>query len=302
MEDEIQSFLDKYGLKGKVIPAGRLKDLEEDLSALLAESLIDSKVRETYLGNFSFSRPDGLQSFESLVILSKARPIHRLGLVYKGKDISVLLPPTYVDYQKLNREVFRLFKDWARVRGHCVSVARIPLKLLSVRSGLAKYGRNNITYIGDWGSFHQLFGFHSSIKTDADPWQEIEALDACRTCTLCLKNCPTGAIRKDRFLLDAARCLTLLNESGEEIPPWVHPRAHNSLIGCMRCQDVCPYDSKVKDWIEDIGKLDQEETGRLLDYDIDRDRDSAITERVKKMGIHEFFLDLVPRNLRLLLR
>jgi epoxyqueuosine reductase len=301
MINNLQAFLDKYDLKGRTIPAARLKDLERDYNEISDKGLIDSKLEELYLRNFSFSKPEGLEDFNSLVILSMARPIHRLGINYKGKKIKVLLPPTYINYQKINQKIFKLFRDWMNSAGYRVFTARLPLKLLSVRSGLAKYGKNNISYIGKWGSFHQLFGFFTDIKADTDPWQDMEALDACKTCTLCIRNCPTGAIKKDRFLLDAARCLTFLNESEEDIPPWVDPQVHNSLIGCMRCQDVCPYDRKLIKWIEDIGELDGKETEMLLDYDEEKDKDSPLIGKYKELGIHEF-LDLVPRNLRLLLK
>jgi hypothetical protein len=41
------------------------------------------------------------------------------------------------------------FKDLMKLGGHQVFVARFSLKLFSVRSKLAKYGKNNIFYISD---------------------------------------------------------------------------------------------------------------------------------------------------------
>ncbi len=283
------------------MPAARLKDLENDFKTTAEEAELDKRIMDTYLKNFSFSKPEGMESPGSIVVIAMARPAHRLVLVYRGKIIQVLIPPTYVDYQKVNSRVFNLFKKFIGKKGGNAYMARLPLKLLSSRTGLASYGKNNISYIGKWGSFHQLFAFYTDLETEHDPWQELKVLDACSTCDLCRKSCPTGAIRRDSFLLDAAKCLAFLNESEGRMPSWVDPYAHNSLIGCMRCQEVCPYNNKVKDWIEDIGELDEDQTRMLLDFDSRHGRDPHMIKRIKELGIYGFFNGIIPRNLQLLL-
>jgi epoxyqueuosine reductase len=301
MDDHIDQFLDKNGYNARLVPAQRLKDLENDFRKVVEKGSFDQRVMDVYLRNLSFDKPEGMKKFRSIIIMSKSRPAHRLGLSYRGRKLKVLIPPTYVNYQRLNGRVFSLFRDWLGSNGGIASVARLPLKLLSARSGLARYGKNNISYIGKWGSYHQLFAFYTDLEPESDPWQEIKSLGACASCDLCRKYCPTGAIRKDRFLLDTGKCLTLLNESEEDMPSWVSPDAHNSLIGCIRCQEICPYNSKVKEWVEDIGELDEEETEMLLSFDINKDKDKHIIKRTKELGIYEFFAELIPRNLQLLL-
>jgi epoxyqueuosine reductase len=301
MEDKINQFLDKHSFKAKLVPVERLRDLEKDFNEVVKKGSFDKMVMNVYLRNFSFEEPESMDKCRSIIIISKARPAHRLKLNYKGRKLKAVIPPTYVNYQKVNGRVFNLFRDWLGSTGGSAYVARLPLKLLSVRSGLARYGKNNISYIGKWGSYHQLFAFFTDLEPEGDPWQEIKSLDACSTCDLCRRNCPTGAIHKKRFLLDTEKCLTLLNESEKEMPIWVSPDSHNSLIGCMKCQEICPYNNKVKEWIEDIGELDEEETGMLLSFTGDKDKSEHIIKRTKELGIYEFFADLIPRNLQLLL-
>jgi len=129
----------------------------------------------------------------------------------------------------------------------------------------------------------------------------MSVLDACKSCTLCTKACPTGAISKDRFNIDTSRCLTFLNESKGDIPDWVKPGSHNSLVGCMRCQLVCPYNKKVKDWIVDIGKLNREDIVQLEENGKGTKRDPKLVNKLKSMGLYEW-LEGVPilRNLKLL--
>ena len=77
-------------------------------------------------------------------------------------------------------------------------------------------------------------------------------MELCRNCRLCQQACPTGAISDARFLIDAGRCLTYFNEREEEFPDWVKPEWHNAVIGCMRCQEICPLNRKLLNTARDF--------------------------------------------------
>ena len=301
MEDLLKSFISKYDFKAGVLPVKRLTNLENDFKECLQKGFIDDKVYRSYLEGFSFNVPHDFKEAKSIIILGMARPQHRLNIDLGNRTIDAIIPPTYIDYRKIYRDIFKLLKEWLAADGYRLSRALLPLKLIAARSGLAEYGKNNITYIGEWGSFHQLLGFYTDWETGNDLWQEMKTLKACKSCTLCRETCPTGAIMKDRFDLDASRCLTFLNESKGDIPDWVKPGSHNSLVGCMRCQLVCPYNKKVKDWIVDIGKLSQEDLALLEESSKGKKKDLKLVNKLKSMGLYEW-MDGVPilRNLRLL--
>ena len=301
MEDLLKSFIKKYDFKAKVLPVEKLSGLENDFKESLKKGLIGDKLNKEYLDGFSFNLPDDFNEVKSIIILGMARPQHRLNIDLGSRSIDAIIPPTYIDYRKIYRDMFKLLKKQLAAGGYRISRALLPLKLTAARSGMVKYGKNNITYIGKWGSFHQLAGFYTDLGVNEDPWQEMSILDACKTCTLCTRACPTGAILKDRFNLDTSRCLTFLNESKDDIPGWVKPEAHNSLIGCMRCQLVCPYNKKVKDWVVDIGKLSQEDIKLLDESSKGGKRDPKLVNKLSSMGLYEWF-DNTPilRNLKLL--
>lgn len=301
MKKILESFFKKYDFKARIVPIGRLKDLAKDYNTVMDKGLIDKKVYKSYLEWFEFEEPEEM-SENSIIILATRRPMHRLWLNHKKKSIGIIIPPTYINYRKTNREIFKLLKKLLNSKGCNISTARLPLKLLAARSGLAKYGRNNIAYIKKWGSFHQLAGFYADCRADSDPWQDMKSLDACRTCTLCMENCPTGAIRNDRFILDAGKCLTFFNESKDSIPEWVLPESHNSLIGCMECQLICPYNKSVRGEIEDIGEFDSEETEMLLKGLKRKNKDKRFMKKLKDSGIMDEYMDVLPRNLDLLVR
>jgi len=71
-----------------------------------------------------------------------------------GKRQSFTLPPTYTAYDEKRLHVERLVAEAVGAQGYRIATPSLPLKLLAVRSGLARYGRNNITYVTGMGSFH----------------------------------------------------------------------------------------------------------------------------------------------------
>ena len=117
-----------------------------------------------------------------------------------------------------------------------------PVAATSTPGGLGQYGRNNICYVPGMGSFHRLWAFYSDLVWQEDNWQEAQMMASCQNCSVCLRNCPTGAITSERFLLHAERCITFHNEQPGDVPfpTWMDPCWHNCLIGCSYCQNVCP--------------------------------------------------------------
>ena len=62
----------------------------------------------------------------------------------------------------------------------------------------------------------------------------------CADCDLCLRACPTNAIREDG--MDARRCVSYLTIERKEPMPEEHAgKPYIGLYGCDNCQRVCPY-------------------------------------------------------------
>jgi epoxyqueuosine reductase len=87
----------------------------------------------------------------------------------------------------------------------------------------------------------------------------------CQSCSVCRRRCPTGAIRTEEFVIDAGRCVTLYNEIDCEFPQWMPATAHNALIGCMRCQELCPMNIDVVSLSGTMEDITEEETTRILE-------------------------------------
>jgi epoxyqueuosine reductase len=161
-------------------------------------------------------------------------------------------------------------------------------------------GKNNITYVKRSGSFYRPVVFISDVPCEADSWGEPAVLGHCENCSACMKACPTDAIGSDRFLLHAERCLTYLNERPKDFPEWLSPSWHNSLVGCMICQKVCPANKAIVKWIEDSATFDREETALILDGVPDDRLPRETLDKLKNLEMMEYY-DVLGRNLRILM-
>lgn len=183
---------------------------------------------------------------------------------WKDERFTVDIPPTYVDFFGRMQRVQDTLTSLLLKAGYRGAKPKLPLKTLAVESSLARYGRNNICFVPEMGSHLQLVGLYTDSPCLDDSWGQAEMLERCNTCDACLQNCPTGAILSSRFLLQADRCLTYFNENDVALPNWIDPAWHNSLIGCMACQSVCPENRTVRKRVEEKGEFDEEETALLL--------------------------------------
>ena len=130
------------------------------------------------------------------------------------------------------------------------------------------------------------------------PWGEPEQLERCERCSACLRACPGGAIRADRFLLQTDRCLTTVNESEEPFPDWVDPAWHHAAVGCLRCQQSCPENAAVELRIAGAEVFDEAETAAILTGA--GDHGPAVREKLARCGL-DYSPSLIARNLRALL-
>lgn len=126
-------------------------------------------------------------------------------------------------------------------------------------------------------------------------------MDLCDSCEECLRNCPTGAITGSRFLLRAETCLTYHNESKDDFPEWINPDWHHCLIGCMRCQSVCPMNADVDGKYEDRLSFTEEETALLIGDEPLEKLPAETTAKLSSLGLTEE-QPILRRNLRMLLR
>jgi epoxyqueuosine reductase len=238
----------------------------------------------------------------SLIVVAVPQPQFRIIFTWKGKRVPVIVPPTYLYSRETDKQVEDLLAEILVPAGHHVARATVPKKLLAVRSGLGEYGKNNISYVRGMGSFHRLVAFYSDFPCQEDNWRESQMMESCQNCYACLRNCPTDAITSERFLLHAERCITFHNERPGDVPfpAWLDPSWHNCLVGCLRCQSICPENKDFLPWVEEREGLSQDEI-TLLREGVPLDQLPAATvTKLEQLDLVED-VGILPRNLSVFL-
>jgi epoxyqueuosine reductase len=295
---EILRGLEDAGFRGRIIPAERIADIGADILSLKEKGLLDQEFYDIYMSKFRYGLGDSFPTAKSLIIVAVPTTGISLTFCHEGKEHHFLVPPTYANALEIDKNV-RSVLERVLTDGKVLK-ALLPLKTIATRTGLARYGKNNITYSKEFGSYHRLTGFFTETDLETDHWQEREVMEQCTDCELCLRACPTGAISKDRFLLRAERCLTFHNEMPSEraFPSSIKPTSHNSLVGCMRCQDVCPINKDVATPAVEGDVYSESETEYLLKGDYQNEDAEEVMEKLDRSGLE---LTIFPRNLLALL-
>ena len=110
------------------------------------------------------------------------------------------------------------------------------------RAGIGWIGKNTNLISVKYGSFV----FIGSLVVDIELEYDKPIPDHCGGCRKCIDACPTGALIADK-VLDSNKCISYLTiENRNEIPPQYKNRFRDRIFGCDICQDVCPWNRKVK--------------------------------------------------------
>ena len=286
------------GYKGKIVSAKNIPELQQAIPKFNQQKLLDPEFYEEYKSYFEFKPDVEFSEIKSLFIISVPVPQFEAIFHWNNKEISLIIPPTYLYGLKITNQIIELISEILEPTEYKVAYARLPQKTLAVRCGLAEYGRNNITYVPGMGSFHRLTTLYSDFPTNEDNWHELQMMDLCKECSACTRRCPTGAIPTDRFLLRAERCITFHNEHPGEIPfpEWIDPKGHNCLVGCLHCQKVCPANKKVINWTEPGPEFSEEETIFILNGKNYDDLPKVTKEKIEKFDLVNYY-EVLPRNL-----
>lgn len=292
----------------KSVSVEHLDELQEDFDRVNRKGVLSNhNTYRNYLSNKKFAIPEDLPDAKSLIVLATATRMMKANFHLNGNVYDIMVPPPYYDdgltYEDLEDLVLNII---IKKPGYKIIKARnlLHLKLLAVRSGLGTYGRNNICYIEGMGSFFTLHAYYTNYKMESDAWHELKMMDHCESCTYCINNCPTNAIRGEPFVIDAGKCLPLYNEIDGEFPKWMDNNIHHALMGCMKCQYYCPGNKeeiKKEGLFEDVS---EKETKMLLNGESSDNLISSLSSKIKMFDSSDGmkFLPRLKRNLELLIR
>lgn len=209
--------------KYRTFSVDHIAEVKEWFDKLKNESKIsDNKTFRSYIDGFVFNPETIMPGAKSVIIISLPQTVLSLLINYKNKQYEILIPSGYSDDGiKMADVKDQIMKDIVKDPSKkLVERVRLPLKTISVKSGLAEYGKNNITYVDGYGSYHQLIGFYTDQVLE-DNWGQLKLLRDCKGCSICINNCPTKCFRDDNFVIDIGKCIPLYNELPDPIPSWM---------------------------------------------------------------------------------
>jgi len=296
---QICSGLERKGCRGRIVSIQHITDLKKEIDLSHNHGVFDELFYRECLSGFQFNFSEAFPNARSIIITSAPQPQQKVRFQFEGRTYAFTVPPTYSYWT--DQLVEKVIMDVLGPMKCHTYKARLPAKLLAVRSGLAKYGKNNIAYIEGLGTFHRLKVFLSDLPVVEDSWAEPEMMEQCGKCSACIKKCPTNAILSDRFLIRAERCLTFHNERPAEFPDWIDPAWHNCLIGCMVCQLVCPANRGLTNQFGEGESFTDKETA-LVSRGVSVDQLPRLTaDKLQRLGLLGD-VALITRNLNVLLR
>jgi len=271
--------------------SGNISDNETFLS------YIDGKVNEI---------PGTFLDAKYLIAMAVFTPIARATFEYNGTNQNLIIPHQYYESGVTRAQLEATIRKRITKDENCrIEMAHrdVFLKQVAVRSGLGKYGRNNLCYVNEMGSLITLHAFWTDFEFDRDDWTEVQMMDECKTCKICLNNCPTKAIRQENFVIDAGRCVSLYNEVAGEFPDWIPKSAHNALMGCMRCQEKCPANRNALLDIIELQTVVQDETLAILKGDFNVGISESLSAKLRGFtpATSDEYFPIFTRNLSVLL-
>lgn len=295
----LNAEVEGLGYRVKTFKTEHLREISNEIKGLAEKGLLDRDFYEENLTSFNYDYENVLKDAKSVIVIAAPQCKSIAEFEHEGKTLQAVLPPTYI-YPEIISKVAGILDKALVKNGYSLAKPKLPLKLLAVRSGLGMYGRNNICYVPGLGSFIRLSAHITDYEFEEDSWGAAKVMESCSTCTLCADYCPTGAIKNERFLIQAHNCITNFNEYEAPIPDWVSPKWHDSLVGCMKCQAVCPHNKKLVGLVDERICFSEEETAMLLGGSSFGSLPAETRDKISHMGMEDYY-EVLPRNIRLLI-
>lgn len=297
--DEINNLTLAKNWEIKILPIEYINNLKNSIEETFKK--IKDKNFVDFISNcFNFKIEDIIKSIRSIIIIAIPSPKTVINIKWDNIEKKIIIPPTYSKMNSVIDEAESLLSNILNKENYFIKRVKIPEKLIAVHSGLGQYGKNNICYIKGMGSFFRLVSFISNIEAIDFTWEGINIMEPCNKCNICLERCPTGAIKEDSILIDAHKCLTYFNESPGIFPVWIDDTAHNSLVGCLLCQDKCPQNKKFINNFCEYDSLNENELPEILNIKKFEKLDLALQSKLKNLGMDTYYY-VLSRNLKVLL-
>ena len=243
IHDLLTRWAGSRGYRLGMSDVGMVEAVRRELASRRDSGEIPASFFQDQLTGFAYQERCALENPRSVVIVAVPRPAHILEFSFGGKTIETVLPPTYVQYRSTFKMTCEDLRNELMATGHKVEILNAPLKALAERLGVIAYGRNNIGYIEGLGSWFQLVGLVSDIPAPPRPAVVpppklfSPSVENASPASPGARAAPSAAAGSSSVPRSATRSFS---ESIRPIPEHVRPPSPNCLVGCLKCQEICP--------------------------------------------------------------
>jgi epoxyqueuosine reductase len=293
----LDTALTQAGYRYRFAPVSIVERLEATLQDLVGQGLLAESFYAEYAESLRFVASPEVPDARTLMVVAYASPTVKVRFELDTGPLEAVIPPTYISSDRHER-CLETLRSVLAPAGYSVAGARLPKKLLAVRSGLAQYGRNNLAYVKGLGSKVRLEVFCTDADLQAEEYKNkgSDLMSSCPPCRNCHHHCPTGCIPHAGTVIDATRCLTQLNESPGEWPEWLDAGVHHCLVGCLRCQDLCPANRYYPKKQALVAEFDRQETEIILENLPPEQLPDALRAKLAGLDLEEYS-PVLGRNL-----
>lgn len=234
---------------------------------------------------------------KSVFIIAAPSPVY---IFRVGGELDLKIPPIYGNRDEIVQNIKRITQEVFTGCGYHTYPVLLPKKLFAAHCGLAEYGNNGITYIKEYGSYFRYTMFASDYPwINTSPWGPIKIMKSCERCGKCVQVCPGKAITKGSPWINTHLCITAINEQEGEFPLWIKASDHNCLVGCFKCQEVCPQNHKKGQ--EVILSLTRDFLNQLQSVSTYKNLNQETKDILEKYCIQRYF-KVLKRNLEVLMK
>ncbi|MCL2774872.1 MAG: 4Fe-4S binding protein [Oscillospiraceae bacterium] len=291
----IKEEVESHGIKMSIVPVGVLNDIKEDILNFKEKEHLNGFQKWITNEAYVLELPDPEPDFTAKSIVITATPFRMIKAFFKHKN-----KQAYHIFEFAKDGTQEFITDIFTSHGYKLqNIPWFPRKRLAVRSGLTEYGRNNITYADGMGSYFGIETYKSDMPCGEYTWREVKNMTVCDNCGICIDNCPTGSIRRDRFLIDNEICLSHIFEMGQPLPDGLPKLNHHRLGGCYCCQDMCPKNLEILSNITETVEFSEEETNLLLSGTPIQNLPQNLSDKIHKYYMNNYY-DVIPQNLDVL--
>lgn len=285
------------GERHRVISISVLEELEKEIREFVSVSRINNFQKWIVNDLYCFTLPEVDFTIESILLIAVPHPFYSEVTFQYNQKRYHCISLVSSEFERTRNTVKR---ELTKRKFNYLEAESLPLKRLSVQSGLSLYGRNNITYIPEFGSNFSYMAFYSDLPPTVSNLSPVQVSTSCEKCQACIRVCPTGAIQKDSFLIDNEKCLSYLNESGDPFPDWVPVTAHHTVYDCIKCQKYCPMNVKHRNYKGRGIDFTEEETNILLAGASFNDYPQRLKEKSIYLGMDQWPAG-IAKNLKILI-